>query len=635
MPEPAPAGLAERWVLAVDFGTTNTVAAIGDANGVRMLTVDGKTIMPSAVLLEGGRGCTNKWLVGEQAVNMARRRMEWFERSPKRHIPDGSLLLGDRDVPVVEVVAAVLRVVVDEAAKQQGSQSPEAFVVTHPANWPESRVEVLKDAARTAVSHRQEWPAPEALPEPVAAAERTLGVAEVPTVARIVVLDLGGGTVDAATVDVAAADLAALDIAITDPSNTSRPEPELTVVGRPTGMDGAGGEDFDYRLAVKMTEDAGAPGLYKRLAESADPDERERAVDIRSMARAVKEELSRQAVVPASLPKSPPDLPDDTPVQVSRPQLEELIKGGEGNPLGLADAVALATEALRGAPQDGPPFAGVYLVGGSSRIPMLGMLVQQATGKPPITGGDPSTTVADGAATRALRLLEPAEHQDHGRDPPPPWWRRVLTSRVLASVVALLMVGGALAALTIPPNEPLQVPPTSPPAPPPTTSPALQSALPASDPTLAACPTAEGDECKTKILAAAHAAWPTLPEGGCKVNDSLYGVDAYSAECQTSPTTIYLVFWRRSGSLVSSLTGQMMMPTTAHFMLPGSSEKLGSQVGGTRSTPSGMRYTCAWEYQAHPVTMVLDGPNENGTVALCGTAEFLDSSAIQSALGAG
>jgi hypothetical protein len=158
--------------------------------------------------------------------------------------------------------------------------------------------------------------------------------------------------------------------------------------------------------------------------------------------------------------------------------------------------------------------------------------------------------------------------------------------------------------------------------------------LPVSDPTLTACPTARSDECKEKILAAAHAAWPMLPKVDCKVNDSLYGNDAYSAECRPNPTTTYLVFWRTSGSIVSSLAGQMMMPTTADFVFPGSSEKLGTQVGGTRPTPSGMRYTCAWEYQAHAVTMVIDGPNENATAALCGTAEFLDSAGMQSALGA-
>ena len=53
-----------------------------------------------------------------------------------------------------------------------------------------------------------------------------------------------------------------------------------------------------------------------------------RAVEIRADARNIKEQLSRQATVPAQLPKSPPELPEITPVMVSRPQLEALICGG-------------------------------------------------------------------------------------------------------------------------------------------------------------------------------------------------------------------------------------------------------------------------------------------------------------------
>ncbi|QYN38301.1 Hsp70 family protein [Pseudonocardia sp. DSM 110487] len=601
---PASPEVDERWVLAVDFGTTNTVAAIGDDTGVRTMTIDGKTIMLSAVLLDAGPGRPDRWIVGERAVNMARRRTEWFDQTPKKRIPDGSLFLGGRNVPVVEVVAEVLRVVVDEAAKQQGSRPPETFVVTHPASWPQARIAVLEEAARTAASTHDGWPAPDTLPEPVAAAERMLEVAAVPTAARIVVLDLGGGTVDAATVD----------IATPEPVDDGRPEPELTVVGYPTGIEDAGGEDFDYRLAVAMVERAGAPDLYPQLVGSDDPEERERAFEILSLAKNVKEELSRKTDIPVPLPKVPPHLPETKSVQVTRTQLEELIKGGPGNPPGLANAVDLAKAARRDAPSGGPAFAGVYLVGGSSRIPMLTRLIQEQIGRPPIMGGDPSTTVADGAARHALRLLPSVPSRPRTR------WRGIL-----AGVVAALLVVGVVAATLIPPR-----PPTSP-QPSPTPVPTPSRIADSGDPMLTTCPTAGEGDCSAKILAVAHAAWPMLPTAGCTVHDSLFGIDAYSVECRTSETT-HLVFWRRSGSVVSSLAGQMMMPTTADFVLPGSSERLGSQVGGTRPTSTGSRYTCAWEYEAYPMTMVIDGPNDNATVALCSTATFLDTAGLHSAL---
>jgi molecular chaperone DnaK (HSP70) len=113
------------WVLAVDFGTTNTVTAVGDANGVRTLTIDGKMIMPSAVLLMVGKlGQGDSWLVGDAAITMAGRRLEWFERTPKSCIPDGTVFLGGQSVPVVDVIVAMLRHVVEEAHKQRGPRAP-------------------------------------------------------------------------------------------------------------------------------------------------------------------------------------------------------------------------------------------------------------------------------------------------------------------------------------------------------------------------------------------------------------------------------------------------------------------------------------------------------------------------------
>ncbi|WP_125727165.1 Hsp70 family protein [Kibdelosporangium aridum] len=382
------------WVLAVDFGTTNTIAAVGDANGVRTLTIDGRPVMPSAVFLnESG------WIVGEAAVRFARRRLDRFERCPKRAIPDRVLFLAGHDVPVVDAITAVFRPIVHEAAQQSGGRPPAAFVVTHPATWAGSRVQILQTAAAIAARDLPGWPSPYPLAEPVAAAQRTMDIAVVPPVARLVVLDLGGGTVDVTVVD--------------------RNGAYLTVAGRPTGIDSLGGEDFDLRLARWMTAEVGAPALFDRLAMSVNPEERERAVDIRDHARLVKEQLSRQSAVPAQLPKSPPELPDNTPVLVNKLELEKLIRGGDGAEPGLIDAVDLVVKSLSTAPP-GPPLAGVFLVGGSSRIPLLGTLVVERIGQVPLKHGDPTTAVADGAARHALAAVTAPAPVHYWAPPPPP-----------------------------------------------------------------------------------------------------------------------------------------------------------------------------------------------------------------------
>ena len=209
-------------------------------------------------------------------------------------------------------------------------------------------------------------------------------------------LDLGGGTVDVAMVD--------------------RVGTELRVVGIPQGTDQVGGEEFDLRLARLMTEEVESPRPYNELMLSDVVDDRELAWEIRTEARLVKERLSSETPVPASVPVPPRGQGGRRSMSVTRAQLEQLIKGGEGGPSGLVDAVRLVTAARAAAPP-GPSDFRVYLVGGSSRIPMLGLLVQQETETSPISHGDPSTAVAEGAANGPAR---PTSRMGRtGRGPPP------------------------------------------------------------------------------------------------------------------------------------------------------------------------------------------------------------------------
>ena len=367
-----------EWAFSIDFGTTNTVAAVADAHGLRSLEIEGSKSMPSAVLLFGERtGAGRRWKVGHDAIRGAFRNLEWFDATPKRSVADQTLFLGGKSVPVVEAITAIYRHMAEQASRQHHHQPPSAFVITHPAAWATSRIQTLQAAARAAVSELPGWPDPIPLPEPNAAAQCGFFLGAIPTESRLVVLDLGGGTIDVSVVD--------------------RHADTLTPTGPALGLDALGGEDFDVRLARWMTAEVGAAGLYDRMATSRDIDERERAIRIRRQAQAIKEELTRRAVVPAQLPSCPPELPDGAHVQVNRPQFEDLIRGGHGGDPGLTEAVQLVDKALEQAGQ-GPPLAGAFLVGGCSRIPLLGAFVTESIRKPPLTHGDPTTAVAEGAA---------------------------------------------------------------------------------------------------------------------------------------------------------------------------------------------------------------------------------------------
>lgn len=416
------------WVLAVDFGTTNTVASVADATSMRTLTINGRPVMPSAVLLNRD----GSWTVGDAAVRFAQGQRGWFDPCPKYGVRDSHLFLGGDNVPVTAAITALLRPIVEEAARQHGDTAPAVFVVTHPATWRAGRVGLLVESARAATAQMSGWPDPLPVAEPVAAAQRVLDLDSVPARARIVVLDLGGGTVDVSVVD--------------------RDGDQLTVVGRPSGIDDLGGEDFDLRLADWMTAEAGAPGLYTKLAQSPDPDQNELANDIRGHARAVKEQLSRQTVVQAHLPKSPPDLPGSTPVQVTKATLEDLVRGGPGREQGLTEAVDLVERALADAPP-GPPFAGVFLAGGGARIPLLGSLVSARTARVPIDHGDPTTAVADGAARFALAQVGKQVVPEQRGEQAEQTRRSKIGGIVVASLlVTTAVAGGVWAAVS--PNDP-------------------------------------------------------------------------------------------------------------------------------------------------------------------------------------
>src|ERR671917_556996 len=97
-------GRPNGHALGVDFGTSHTVAMARWPDGrARPLLVDGSPLLPSAVYAEPA----GELLVGRDAVHSARLDPARFEPNPKRRIDDGTLLLGDREVPVGDAVRAV------------------------------------------------------------------------------------------------------------------------------------------------------------------------------------------------------------------------------------------------------------------------------------------------------------------------------------------------------------------------------------------------------------------------------------------------------------------------------------------------------------------------------------------------
>ncbi len=371
--------------LAVDFGTSNTVAALSyDDGAARLVTIDGSPLVPSSVFLTDDGALA----VGRDADRQARIDPSRYEPNPKRRIDDGEVLLGTSVVPVTRMIAAVLGRVASEVRRQLGSP-PDQVRLTHPARWGQVRTRTLVAAAREA-GLLLEGTEPVLIPEPVAAATHfaTQSGAGLPQNGELAVYDLGGGTFDVAVVQ--------------------RTENGYRVVAE-AGLPDLGGLDFDHAIIEHIGSTHAAaedPQTWARLLAPSDAASRRLQRTLMTDVRDGKEALSRYAHTDIALP------PPFTDVHLTRTEFEELIRPN------LARSIDLLRQTIANAGMEASRLAGIYLVGGSSRVPLVARLIQEGLGVTPTTLDQPETSVATGAL--ALRVGRPAPANPTPAPPPVP-----------------------------------------------------------------------------------------------------------------------------------------------------------------------------------------------------------------------
>ncbi|AUS79209.1 type VII secretion-associated protein [Actinoalloteichus sp. AHMU CJ021] len=354
--------------VAVDFGTSSTcVVASVDGREPQVVVVDGQPLMPSAVFAaEDGTLFVGAEAERQAAIDPAR-----YEPYPKRRVDEGELLLGTTVLPVSNVVHAVLRRAVDEARHLADRAVVDLLVLTHPAEWGATRTRLLRQAAHGLAREFV------LVPEPVAAAvfhstlQAEQAAADGPA-EPVAVLDLGGGTVDVSVVRRAGTGFEV-----------------LATRGNP----GFGGADIDQALLdhVGGTASAVDPAGWQELTGGRDlPDRRRRRVLFQDV-RGAKETLSRHSYTDIPLP------PPFADALVTRSDLEALIHDR------IAEAADLVGRAARDAGVEPGRLGAVFLVGGSSRIPLVARLVHERVGVVPTTLDQPETVVARGAL-RAVAL---------------------------------------------------------------------------------------------------------------------------------------------------------------------------------------------------------------------------------------
>ncbi|MGI5238354.1 Hsp70 family protein [Dactylosporangium sp. CA-139066] len=342
--------------LGIDLGTSATVAFVRRPDGtVEPVLFDGASLLPSAVFAdEGGL------IVGRDAVHSARTRPERFEGSPKRRIDEPSVLLGDAEVAVESLLGALLWRAAGEAARIAGAPVT-AATVCHPAAWGPARRETLQRAAAAAGLNRLRL-----VPEPVAAAAFHLRRHQAGP-ADLLVYDLGAGTFDVAVVRFA--------------PGTATP---MTVLCS-AGLDDTGGQDIDAAIVDLLRTRCGTPEAWARLDNPATIADRAARRQLWDDVRAAKEMLSRSASTTLYVPIA------DQDQTLSRADVE-----GVAAPL-IQRTVNAVHATLAGSPVPLRPFFAVLLVGGASRMPLVGAMVHHALGVAPTVVDQPELVVAAGS----------------------------------------------------------------------------------------------------------------------------------------------------------------------------------------------------------------------------------------------
>jgi len=352
------------YQLGVDLGTTFTAAAVARGGRVEVASLDYRTAAIPSVVWVGPDGTV---VTGHPALNRGLSDPSRMAREFKRRMGDPApLLLGGTPFSADALTERLLKAVTDAVATLEGG-TPESVSVTHPANWGPYKKDLLSQAVRRAgLDGSSMLTEPEAAAMYYASTER-LGPGDV-----LAVYDLGGGTFDAAVL--------------------RKTEGSFEMLGEPEGIERLGGIDFDEAVLGFVNE--ATDGAIEKL-DPDDPEAVEAIVALREDCVIAKEVLSAdtEASIKVRLPTT------TRRVRITRAEFEALIRPT------LVDTVTAMRRALLSAGVEPSEVSKVLLVGGSSRIPLVGQLIGAEIGRPVVVDTHPKHSIALGAALHAAAVV--------------------------------------------------------------------------------------------------------------------------------------------------------------------------------------------------------------------------------------
>lgn len=346
-----PEAKPDEIAIGIDLGTTNSViAVVQDGCPIILVDTKGHRLIPSVVAY------TPNPIVGHAAMDLSATHPEQLIRSVKRHMQEAAIEIkaGARTVTPLQVSADILRhlkQVAEEALDKPISKA----VITVPAYFNEAARTATRDAARLAGLEVLRL-----VNEPTAAAI-AYGLDAGPE-GIYAVYDLGGGTFDVSILQM------------------TRGVFQVLATGGDTQL---GGDDIDAIIVHHFLETS-LPTQDHKVALL--------------QARSLKEALTSQDTVTGTLLNQF--------VTLDRSTLDTLVK-----PL-IDRTLSICKRALQDA-NIPPPYntlAGIILVGGATRIPLLQEYVTAFFRKQPLHHLNEDEVVAIGASIQAESLAQGTGH---------------------------------------------------------------------------------------------------------------------------------------------------------------------------------------------------------------------------------
>lgn len=353
-------------IIGIDLGTSNSAAAVMMGGKPTLIpaaegtTVGGKAFPSIVAFTKDGQ-----LLVGEPARRQAVTNPEGTIVAAKRKMgSDYVFKINDKEYKPQQISAFILQKIKRDAEAFVGEKI-EKVVITVPAYFDDNQRQATKDAGQIAGLE-----VVRIINEPTAAS-LAFGLDKTKQDMKILVFDLGGGTLDVTIMEMGGG--------VFEVMSTS-------------GDTQLGGTDMDKIIIDYIIE-----AFRKNTGIDLSKDNAA-MVRVREAAERAKIELSSVMETDINLPFISYDQtagPKNLEMKLTRSKLEDLI-----NPI-IERCRPSMTKALEDAKLSPSDITKIVLVGGPTRIPLVKKFVASVLGKEPESGVDPMEAVALGAGIQA------------------------------------------------------------------------------------------------------------------------------------------------------------------------------------------------------------------------------------------